>query len=80
MRTLKLYAKLRNSNHDIDKSTSDIDGHRVTVSEDSDNYSTDIFMTITFEDIGYTFSRKGTKEISYGNWVDTWWYDWYLCE
>lgn len=62
----------------VDEDTKEINGVEVSVSKNADRHSKDVVMTLTcYIDGKYsTFERRGTKEISYEQWVDTWWGDW----
>lgn len=56
-----------------------VDGNPYTIYVETwwEQYNTDIFQSVTVEDsdIGYLkFNRTGTREYSYDNWVDTYWY------
>lgn len=65
---------------EIKASTTSIEGLRVHVSEDSSLHSVEVSQTLHVEGENLCFVRTGTKEISYENWVDTWWGDWAVSE
>lgn len=59
----------------IDEDTKDIEGIPVMVLETTGRFTTNVSQTLYAYGIGF-FKREGTKEISYEQWVDTWWNDW----
>lgn len=59
----------------IDEDTKEVEGISVSVCQSTDRFSTTVSQTLDAFDIGY-FKREGRKEISYENWVDTFWNDW----
>lgn len=63
--------------YSIDESTSEIEGVKVTVSEDFDLHSDKVVQYMTLAN-GVQLKREGSKEISYERWVDTWWHSWEL--
>lgn len=67
-------------NLDIDSGSTEISGVRVEVSEDSSTHSSDVRMSMSLIDYGVELYREGSKEISYGNWVDTMWGRWHKVE
>lgn len=67
-------------NLDIDSGSTEISGVRVEVSEDSSTHSSDVRMSMSLIDYGVELYREGSKEISYGNWVDTMWGRWQKVE
>ena len=58
--------------------TSEVAGFEVSVNEESSRHSEDVVMEMYLIDYNLSFRREGTKEISYDNWVDTWWCSWVL--
>jgi hypothetical protein len=61
---------------EIDSHTTEVNGQAVWVSEDSSMHSSDVRQTLYVEHGDDSYTRTGTKIISYDNWVDTVWGDW----
>lgn len=78
--TNKDVAEFLNNNENItedlsDDETIEVLGIKLKYSEDSDMHSEDVDGSLSNRDI--VISRKGRKELSYGNWTGTLWVsDW----
>lgn len=65
---------------DIDESTVEVEGISVSVSQDSSSHSADVVQYLYVADSSLSFTRKGSKEISYDSWVDTHFSGWEVYE